>query len=118
VLPVGVSGRLLRVHPGRGQAGPGHDYNDWGIADNFVDPQPVGLTANDTTIYAFANIDLSEDPVVVVEIPRGAIVGLLDDFWQRSLSDVGLPGRASTTANSTSGCNTPTAPSTYAPASA
>ena len=67
------------------------DYNDWGIADHFVDPQSVWLTANDTTIYAFVNIDLSQGPVVV-EIPPGAVVGLLDDFWQRSLSDVGLPG--------------------------
>jgi hypothetical protein len=69
----------------------GIDYLDWGIADNFVDPQSVWLTANDTTIYAYVNIDLSEGPVVV-EIPPGAIVGLLDDFWQRSLADVGLPG--------------------------
>ena len=67
------------------------DYNDWGIADHFVDPQSVWLTANDTTIYAFVNIDLSHGPFVV-EIPPGAVVGLLDDFWQRSLSDVGLPG--------------------------
>ena len=29
---------------------------------------------------------------MVVEIPPGLIVGLIDDFWQRSLSDVGLPG--------------------------
>ena len=28
----------------------------------------------------------------MIEIPPGAIVGLLDDFWQRSLADVGLPG--------------------------
>ena len=69
----------------------GIDYNDWGIADNFVDPQSVWLTANDTTIYAFVNMDLSQGPMVVA-IPPGAIVGLLDDFWQRSLSDVGLPG--------------------------
>ena len=69
----------------------GMDYNDWGIADHFVDPKSVWLTANDTTIYAFVNIDLSEGPIVV-EIPPGAVVGLLDDFWQRSLSDVGLPG--------------------------
>jgi hypothetical protein len=67
------------------------DYNDLGIADNFVDPQSVWLTANDTTIYAFVNIDVAREPVVI-EIPPGAIVGLLDDFWQRSLADVGLPG--------------------------
>ena len=29
---------------------------------------------------------------MVIEIPPGAIVGLLDDLWQRSLADVGLPG--------------------------
>ncbi len=67
------------------------DFNDMGIADNFVDPTSVWLTANDTTIYAFVNIDVAQGPVVI-EIPPGAIVGLLDDFWQRSLSDVGLPG--------------------------
>ena len=69
----------------------GMDYNDIGIADNFVDPKSVWLTANDTTIYAFANIDLGQGPVVI-EVPPGAIVGLIDDFWQRSLADVGLPG--------------------------
>ncbi len=69
----------------------GMGYNDLGIADNFVDPKSVWLTANDTTIYAFVNIDLTQGPVAI-EIPPGAIVGLLDDFWQRSLSDVGLPG--------------------------
>jgi hypothetical protein len=37
---------------------PGHDYNDLGTADNFVDPKSLWLTANDTTIYAFVNIDL------------------------------------------------------------
>ena len=69
----------------------GMDFNDLGIADNFVDPKSVWLTANDTTIYAFVNIDVGQGPVVI-EIPPGAIVGLLDDFWQRSLADVGLPG--------------------------
>ena len=69
----------------------GIDFNDMGIADNFVDPRSVWLTANDTTIYAFVNIDVAQGPVVI-EIPPGAIVGLLDDFWQRSLADVGLPG--------------------------
>ncbi len=69
----------------------GMDYNDFGIADNFVDPKSTWLTANDTTIYAFVNIDVSQGPVAI-EIPPGAIVGLMDDFWQRSVTDVGLPG--------------------------
>jgi hypothetical protein len=69
----------------------GIDFNDMGIADNFVGPESVWLTANDTTIYAVINIDVAQGPVVI-DIPPGAIVGLLDDFWQRNLVDVGLPG--------------------------
>jgi hypothetical protein len=69
----------------------GIDFNDLGIADTFVHPESLWLTANDTTIYAVVNIDVARGPVVI-EIPPGAIVGLLDDFWQRSLVDVGLPG--------------------------
>jgi hypothetical protein len=69
----------------------GIDFNDLGIADDFVGPESVWLTANDTTIYAVINIDVAEG-AVVIDIPPGAVVGLLDDFWQRSLVDVGLPG--------------------------
>ena len=70
----------------------GVDLNDMVIADNFADPRGLWLTANDTTIYAMANVDLGKAGPVVVEIPPGAIVGLIDDFWQRSIADVGLPG--------------------------
>ena len=70
----------------------GADLGDMIIADNFADAKGVWLTANDTTIYALANIDLGKSGPVVVEIPPGAIVGMIDDFWQRSIADVGLPG--------------------------
>jgi hypothetical protein len=70
----------------------GVDRNDLFIADNFADTNGVWLTANDTTIYALANIDLGKDGPVVVEIPPGSIAGLIDDFWQKSISDIGLPG--------------------------
>ena len=70
----------------------GADLNDMVIADNFADPKGLWLTANDTTIYALANVDLGKSGPVVVEIPPGAIVGMIDDFWQRSIADVGLPG--------------------------
>ena len=62
------------------------------IADNYADPKGLWLTANDTTIYALANVDLGKSGPVVVEIPPGAIVGMIDDLWQRSIADVGLPG--------------------------
>ena len=43
----------------------GIDFNDLGIADNFVGPESVWLAANDTTIYAFVNIDVAQGPVVI-----------------------------------------------------
>jgi hypothetical protein len=70
----------------------GADLYDLVIADNYADTKGRWLTANDTTIYGYTNVDLGKSGPVVVEIPPGAIVGIIDDFWQRSLSDVGLPG--------------------------
>jgi hypothetical protein len=70
----------------------GTDFNDLGIADNFVDPRSIWLTANDTTIYAVAAIDLAQAGPVVIEVPPGATVGIINDYWQRSVTDVGLPG--------------------------
>src|SRR5688572_5376629 len=70
----------------------GTGLNSFVIADKFLDPKGVWLTANDTTVYACANIDLGVAGPVVVEIPPGAIVGLIDDFFQRSITDLGLPG--------------------------
>ncbi len=70
----------------------GLELNDLGIADNYLDPKSLWLTANDLTIYALANMDLGKHGPIVIDIPPGAIVGLIDDFWQRSLTDVGLPG--------------------------
>ncbi len=70
----------------------GADLNDFLIADNYADPKVVWLTANDTTIYSLTNVDLGKSGPFVIEIPPGAIVGILDDFWQRSLTDLGLPG--------------------------
>jgi hypothetical protein len=70
----------------------GININELGIYDDFVDPKSVWLTANDTTIYAVAAIDLAQSGPVVIEIPPGALVGIINDYWQRSVTDVGLPG--------------------------
>jgi len=70
----------------------GADLNDFIIADNYADSKAVWLTANDTTIYSLANVDLGKSGPVVVDVPPGALVGIIDDFWQRSLTDVGVPG--------------------------
>ena len=68
------------------------ELNDMFIADKFADAQSVFLTANDTTIYAYTNVDLGKSGPIVIDVPPGRIVGLIDDFWQRAIVDVGLPG--------------------------
>ena len=68
------------------------ELNDMFIADKFADAQSVFLTANDTTIYAYTNVDLGKSGPIVIDVPPGRIVGLIDDFWQRAIADVGLPG--------------------------
>ena len=68
------------------------ELNEMFIADKFADAQSVFLTANDTTIYAYTNVDLGKSGPIVIDVPPGRIVGLIDDFWQRAIADVGLPG--------------------------
>lgn len=84
-----VSFESIRIASQKGGA---LDYNDLAIADKLMDTKSIYLTANDTTVYAFTNIDLGKSGPVVVEVPPGAIVGLIDDFWQKSISDIGLAG--------------------------
>jgi hypothetical protein len=48
------------------------------------------LTANPDVIYGLAFVDLKDGPVVFEAPPQ--MQGLLDDFWQRPLTDVGLAG--------------------------
>ena len=50
------------------------------------------LTANATTPYIFTTVNLVETGPFVVELPPGATAGLVDDFWQRPVTDLGLPG--------------------------
>ena len=48
------------------------------------------LTANPDVIYGLAFVDLKDGPAVFEAPPQ--MQGLLDDFWQRPLTDVGLAG--------------------------
>jgi hypothetical protein len=50
----------------------------------------IVLTANPDVIYGLAFVDLKDGPVVLEAAPE--MQGLLDDFWQRPLTDVGLAG--------------------------
>jgi hypothetical protein len=47
-------------------------------------------TANPDVIYGLAFVDLKDGPVVFEAAPE--MQGLLDDFWHRPLTDVGLAG--------------------------
>jgi len=69
----------------------GLDWFDFIIADDFGNSNSLILTANTTTIYIQSNLTLKNGPVVL-EVPNSPFVGMIDDFWQRSLTDVGLAG--------------------------
>jgi hypothetical protein len=60
------------------------------IWENLVDPRTVELTANDNTIYNFIWLDTHDGPLVA-EIPP-KVLGLIDDFWYRWVTDVGITG--------------------------
>jgi hypothetical protein len=55
-------------------------------------PHHVGFTLNSDTPYAAATLDLQEMGPVVVEMPSGPYVALVNDHNQRWVIDMGLPG--------------------------
>ncbi len=69
----------------------GINYGDMLIADDYANSNSLFLTGNTTTIYAQSNFTLKDGPVVV-DVPNARFVGMVDDFWQRSLTDIGLAG--------------------------
>jgi len=50
------------------------------------------VTANATTPYFLSMPDLARTGPLVIEIPLGATAGGACDFWQRPVTDMGLPG--------------------------
>ena len=63
---------------------------DLGLTESLLDARGLLLTAQSTTPYAMAEIDLKNGPVVV-EIP-GPVLGILDDAFMRYVCDIGLAG--------------------------
>lgn len=55
-----------------------------------MDSRSVFLTANDNTVYSWAWLDLSKEPLVVEVPPK--VLGLVDDMWYRWAGDVGITG--------------------------
>jgi hypothetical protein len=68
----------------------GANFNDVVIVGNYLTPSLKGLTGNNSSIYCVISIDLSQGPIVI-ESPLG-IYGVIDDWWQRPVSEVGPLG--------------------------
>jgi len=68
----------------------GLEPGDLGITEDLLDARGLLLTAQSTTPYAIAEIDLKNGPVVI-EIPS-PVLGILDDAFFRYVSDIGLAG--------------------------
>lgn len=68
-----------------------------GIKDNeaigaaAAGPRQVGFTLNSDTPYGSATLDVSKEPIVI-ELPPGAYIGLINDHNQGWVLDMGLPG--------------------------
>ena len=75
----------------QGSADKGLKWMDMLLADKFANSNSLFLTANTTTICAQCNFTVKDGPVVI-ELPAAPLVGMIDDFWQRSLTDLGLTG--------------------------
>jgi len=65
------------------------DGKQWGIA--ATGPRQVGFTLNSDTPYGSAVLDLSQGPMVI-DLPPGPFIGLVDDHNQGWVQDLGLPG--------------------------
>lgn len=70
---------------------------DIGIQDNVAGgmsaagPRQVGFTLNSDTPYASATIDVSQGPMII-NVPAGPYIGLVNDHNQTWVVDLGLPG--------------------------
>jgi hypothetical protein len=68
-----------------------------GVKDNEVlvfselmDAKSLFLTANADTIYSMGFLDLTKGPMVLEVPPK--LLGAIDDYWFRWVTDIGLPG--------------------------
>ena len=66
--------------------------NQVAIADRLLDSNPLLLTGNTDTVYAFNFLDLERDGPTVVEIPPGCGPGTVNDAYFRFVVDMGAPG--------------------------
>ena len=65
--------------------------NKVALFGDLMDSQTLVVTANTSTLYAYAGTDLAKDGPTVIEIPPG-MLGFLDDAWQRFVGNMGVTG--------------------------
>jgi len=65
--------------------------NKIAIWEQLMDSRTPVITANTSTMYAYAPTDLAKDGPTVIEIPPG-MLGFLDDAWQRFVGNMGVTG--------------------------
>jgi hypothetical protein len=70
----------------------GGDAGTQVIWENFLDPAPLILTGNDTTIYGMNFLDLLRDGPMVVEVPASPFLGGLFDLWMTPIAGIGGEG--------------------------
>ena len=62
------------------------------VTDKLMDSNPLFLTANTDTVYAFNAFDLEQTGPVVIEVPPGTGPGTVNDAFFRFVVDMGAPG--------------------------
>jgi len=62
------------------------------VTDKLMDSNPLFLTANTDTVYAFNAFDLKKTGPLVIEIPPGTGPGTVNDAFFRFVVDMGTPG--------------------------
>ena len=68
------------------------ECNEVIVFDNLMDAKPLFLTGNASTVYASSFFDLEKDGPTVVELPKGAGPGTVNDAFFRFVIDMGAPG--------------------------
>ena len=59
--------------------------------ENYGDARTLALTFNTSTPYAFAEINVKDEPAIV-DVPAGMLVGAVDDAFFRHITDLGATG--------------------------
>ena len=62
------------------------------VTDKLMDSNPLFLTPNTDTVYAFNAFDLEKTGPLVIEVPPGTGPGTVNDAFFRFVVDMGAPG--------------------------